>query len=156
MIKRTISTATPRTGEGPGWLRLDDAAEVEISSESETNPIEAALLLDDARGWRADAPGEQTIRLKFLRPHALRRVRVVFEEHERERTQQFALRAAIAPANTWTDIVRQQFNFSPVGATREEEEYRVDLREVTTLELTIKPDLRGGDARASLQELRIS
>jgi hypothetical protein len=48
-----------------------------------------------------------------------------------------------------------QWNFSPSGSTRELEDYRVDLSGVTVLELHIVPDQRGGDARASLAELRL-
>jgi len=36
-----------------GWLDLNKAASVEVSSEDESYPIEAALLADEKRGWRA-------------------------------------------------------------------------------------------------------
>jgi hypothetical protein len=42
------------------------------------------------------------------------------------------------------EIVRQQWNFSPEGATAEREDYRVALTEVTILELSIIPDITGG------------
>ena len=54
------------------------------------------------------------------------------------------------------EIVRQQWNFSPPQSTREIEEYRVDLSNVTVLELIIKPNIGGGVARASLKNLRLS
>ncbi len=54
------------------------------------------------------------------------------------------------------EIVRQQWNFSPPTSTRESEEYRVELSEVTVLELTIVPDISGGAARASLKTLHLS
>jgi hypothetical protein len=53
------------------------------------------------------------------------------------------------------EIVRQQWTFSPGGSTHETEDYRVDLW-VTVLELTISPHISGGEARASLAELRIA
>ena len=49
--------------------------------------------------------------------------------------------------------MRQQYNFSPLAATREMEDYRVDLDGVTVLELRILPDIRGGSACGSLAEL---
>ncbi|PYS76638.1 MAG: carbohydrate-binding protein, partial [Acidobacteria bacterium] len=53
-------------------------------------------------------------------------------------------------------VVRQQWNFSPHGSTREAEDYRVELNGVTQLELKIVPDRSGGDARASLAQLRLA
>jgi hypothetical protein len=52
--------------------------------------------------------------------------------------------------------VRQQYNFSPPGTVSEAEEYCVDLDGVRALELRIIPDVSGGDARASLKQLRLA
>jgi hypothetical protein len=51
--------------------------------------------------------------------------------------------------------VRQQYNFAPPAVTDEFEDYAVDLVGVTVLELTIVPDISGGDARASMRQARI-
>ncbi len=48
------------------------------------------------------------------------------------------------------ELVRQQYTFSPGGATSELEDYRVDLSGVTALELTIIPDQGRDEACASL------
>jgi len=40
--------------------------------------------------------------------------------------------------------------------TREFEDYAVDLAGVRALELRIVPDISGGDARASLAQLRLA
>ena len=45
---------------------------------------------------------------------------------------------------------------APPDATRETEDYRVELSEVTVLELVIVPDKSRGAARASLKSLRVS
>jgi hypothetical protein len=156
MKKRTIRTDRRNDGSDVNWLPLADLVDVEISSESTTHPIEGALGSPSESGWRADGPGEQTIRLNFEQPRAIRQVRVVVEEPERTRTQQFTLRVAIAPEGPWREVARQQFNFSPSGATREQEDYRIDLPAVAALELRIVPDISGGDARASLRELRVA
>jgi hypothetical protein len=67
------------------------------------------------------------------------------------RTQEFVLRVA-KPWPVLQEIVRQQYNFSPLAATREVEDYGVDLDEVTALELRILPDVSGGSACGSLAE----
>jgi hypothetical protein len=155
MIKRTINTASSLARVDPDWLRLDEVAEVEISSENPAHPIEAALTGGDERGWRADNAGSQTIRLIFQPPREVRQIRIVVEEKDRDRTQQFTLRAATGADGSWRELARQQFNFNP-AATREQEDYRVNLPMVTTLELTLVPDISGGDARASLREFRVA
>jgi hypothetical protein len=59
--------------------------------------------------------------------------------------------------HSFREIVRQQWNFSPPGTTREIEDYQVELSEVTVLELVIVPDkTRGAAARASLKSLRFA
>jgi hypothetical protein len=80
----------------------------------------------------------------------------VFEENETARTQEFVLRWSPDGGSSDKEIVRQQWTFSPPGSIREVEEYQVQLSAVTVLELTINPNISGGGARASLQNLRLS
>src|SRR6266566_3829594 len=63
-----------------GWLDLDGAAVVEVTSEEKDYPVESALVSGEMRGWRAASPGTQTIRLLFDQPQRLRRISLVFEE----------------------------------------------------------------------------
>jgi len=157
MRKRLITPAAERLGtRGQGWLDLELAAVVELTSEDEHFPIESAFRSGDARGWRAAAPGPQTIRLIFDHPQRLQCVSLVFEDHELGRTQEFVLRWSSDGGGTLKEIVRQQWNFSPPESIREVEQYHVDLHNVNVLELVIKPDIAGGDARASLKNLRLS
>ena len=86
----------------------------------------------------------------------LRLIRVVFMEANLPRTQEFTLLWSSHRGETHRQIVRQQFNFSPSGATKEVEEYEVELYDVTWLELRIVPDIQSGKALASLAELRIA
>jgi hypothetical protein len=44
----------------------------------------------------------------------------------------------------------------PPNTIREVEEYRVEISDVTVLELVIVPDINRGSARASLKSLRVS
>jgi hypothetical protein len=98
----------------------------------------------------------QTIRLIFDEPQSLRRIALVFEETEIERTQDFVLRWSGDCGGSFQEIVRQQWNFSPPNSMREVQEYQVDLSGVNVLELVIVPDIRGGLARAPLKSLRAS
>jgi hypothetical protein len=157
MRKRLITPAPiiiPPPEEG--WLDLDPAASVEVTSEEKDYGIESALVLRETRGWRAATPGTQTVRLMFDQPQNLRRISLVFEENERKRTQEFVLRWSPDGGRSFREIVRQQWNFSPPETTREGEEYQVELSDVTVLELIIVPEISGGAARASLKSLRVS
>jgi hypothetical protein len=138
------------------WLDLERVAVVEVTSEEKDYPVESALILKEARGWRAADPGAQTIRLIFDQPQRLKRIDLVFEETEAERTQEFVLRWSPDGGRSFREVVRQQWNFSPPNATREVEKYQVELSDVTAAELIIVPDISGGAARASLRSLRLS
>jgi len=136
------------------WLDLQHLAQVEITSEEDSHPIEAALL-PGGSGWRAAHAGEQTIRVLFDTPQKVRRIQLLINEEHQTRTQEFALRWSADGGQSYREIVRQQYNFNP-GMTRELEDYTVELAGVTTLELVIKPEIGGGDARASVAQLRIA
>jgi len=154
-MRKRLITPTPeriRTRE-EGWLDVERAAVVEVTSEDNDFPIESAFVSGEARGWRAAAPGTQTIRLIFDRPQRLRRISFIFEEREAVRTQEFVLRWSSESEGSFNEIVRQQWNFSPPESIREVEEYQVELYNVAVLELVIKPDIGGGVARASLKNL---
>ena len=138
------------------WLDVERAALVEVTSEDNDHPVESAFVSGDALGWRAAVPGTQTIRLIFDQPQKLRAILLVFEENDIPRTQEFVLRWSPDGGSSFREIVRQQWNFSPGVATREVEEYQLDLSGVTVLELVINPNIGGGLARASLKNLRLS
>src|SRR5207244_12248715 len=125
------------------WLDLEALARVEGTSEAAAHPFESALLTVGAMGWRAESPGEQTVRLLFDAPQRLRRIRLLFREGKEARTQEFVLRWSPTTESSWRDVVRQQYHFSPLGATEEIEEYQVALEEVAALLRTIIPSLRG-------------
>ncbi len=138
------------------WLNMEGLAEVEVTSEDAAHQIESALLPGRASGWRAAGPGKQTIRLLFAPPQRLRRIWLNFEETRTERTQQYVLRWSPDGGQSYREIVRQQWNFSPQGTTCETEDHHVDLPAVTVLELSIIPDISGGNALASLAQLRLA
>jgi hypothetical protein len=138
------------------WLNVEELAEVEITSEDAAHPIESALLPGGTSGWRAAGPGKQTIRLLFSHPQQLRRIWLSFEETRVERTQEYVLRWSADGGQSFGEIVRQQWNFSPQGATSQTQDHHVELPAVTVLELSIIPDISRGTALASLAQLRLA
>jgi len=157
MRKRLISPIPPdRLPFDGGGLDVANLGMVEITSEDEAYPIECALQLGERRGWRAAESGPQIIRFLFDQPQKLKRIWLVFEESKIQRTQEFVLRWSPDHGRSFREIVRQQWNFSPPGTVRENEDYTVDLSDVTVVELWILPDQSGGEARASLASLRLA
>jgi hypothetical protein len=157
MLKRIIGQETQNVAPSdPQWFNVDALAQVEVSSEEAAHPIESGLLPGADSGWRAAQPGPQTVRLVFDQPQRIKRLHLEFHEDGLQRTQQFVLRWSSNGGQSYREIVRQQYNFSPPATTSEREDYPVDLDGVTTLELTIVPDISGGPARASLAQLRLA
>ena len=157
-MRKRLITPTPESfrAYGEDWLDVERAAVVEVTSEDKDFPVESAFDSGDARGWRAAAPGSQTIRLVFDQPQRLKCISLVFEENETARTQEFVLRWS-TDGGTWgKGILRQQWNFSSPEAIREVEEYHVELSSVGVLELVINPHISDGAVRASLKNLRLS
>ena len=153
-ISSPLPAVIPRAGQETS-IDLERLAQVELTSEDAVYPIESALIPGAGPGWRAAQPGQQAIRILFDEPQRLRRILLVFEERERARTQEFVLRWSADGGRTYREIVRQQYSFSPPGTTREVENYVAELEGVNVLELTLIPDVGGGDSRASLTMMRL-
>jgi hypothetical protein len=156
MQKRLVEVPAQGQAEEEAWLELKDVAQVELTSEDPSHPVEDALISRSSTGWQAADPGVQSIRLLFHQPQRLRRIRLRFDEPQAGRTQEFALRWSPDGGRSFRDLVRQQYTFSPEGSTTEVEDLNVDLASVTALELTIIPDQGRGEARASLAEWRVA
>jgi hypothetical protein len=157
MRKRLVTPITrDHVPSDEGALDLANLGMVEITSEDESHPIEYALQRGERRGWRAAGPGAQTIRFLFDKPQDLKRIWLVFDENEIQRTQEFTLRWSPDHGRSFQEVVRQQWNFSPPVTVREAEDYTVELSKVTILELKILPDQSGGKAYASLTSLRLA
>src|ERR1017187_8992418 len=149
MRKRLI---TPIPEDAPhldeGWLDLDRAAVVEVTSEDKEYPVESALVSGETRGWRAADSGTQTVRLIFDKPQRLTRIALVFEESETERTQEFVLRCLRMADARFKKLCASSRISVPHKTIREIEEYQVALSGVTVLELVVVPDISRGAARA--------
>jgi len=148
--------AKPAPFSDQEWLNLEKIAGVGITSEDADYPIESALLTGKESGWQAAGPGKQVIRLIFPEPQQLQRIWLNFEETNTERTQEYTLRWSADEGQTFQEIVRQQWNFSPTGSSSETEDHHVKLSAVTILELSIIPDINGGNVCATLDKLRLA
>jgi hypothetical protein len=155
MRKRSLTPTIEANRSNAEGLDIERTAIVEVSSEEETFPVESALGLDETLGWRAAHPGTQVIRLVFDHPQMLKQIRLIFEETQATRTQEFALRWSSDGGRKFQEIVRQQWTFSPPTTVRETEVYQAELLDVNVLELVIIPDISGGSARATLKSLRL-
>ena len=157
MHKRIVGPYPTRSGgeSDQDWLDLEQIATVEVTSEDSSFPIEYAFGSNDGPGWRASQSGEQQIRIIFDKPVSVHRIELRFHEADCERTQEFILRWSSESGGSATEIVRQQWNFSPTGSTTEIEHYVVDLDAISVLELAIRPDLRRPEAVASLASWRL-
>jgi hypothetical protein len=157
MKKRVIpKNASDKAGLNSNWLDLESLSEVEITSEDNGFPIEGALLPNSSLGWKAGKPGTQTLRLLFNPPQDIRQLQLCFVETEVNRTQEYVLRWSKDHGQTFEEIIRQQWNFSPDGSTVELEAHSIALTAVTVLELIIKPDISGQNVIATLNKLRIA
>ena len=157
MRKRIITpeAVNPQPKAQEEWQDLEKSASVEVTSEDPNFPIENALAGRQSPGWRAAERGKQVIRLILDKPRPLRRIRLEFSETENSRTQEFTLQWSRA-GGPMTEIVRQQWTFSPQGSTSEIENYQVSLDDVSIVELALKPDLTPAAAFATLASWRIA
>jgi hypothetical protein len=138
------------------WLELTDLAEVWVSSEADGYPVESVFNFGAGPAWRAASPGKQRIRLVFDQPHSIRRMFLQFNEVKVARTQEFTVGWSERPDEPLTEIVRQQWNFDPSGSTTELEDYAIDLKRASIVELTIDPDRGAGKALAELTDWRLA
>ena|SRR5204862_5010752 len=77
MRKHIISHSTKQIeASDQPWMDVEHLARVEITSEDQAYPIEAALLSGKGSGWRAAEAGQQMLQLLFDQPQQVRRVRL--------------------------------------------------------------------------------
>jgi hypothetical protein len=140
----------------PGEIDIAAVATVLVTSEDLDHPVDHAF--DQQRGpggsrWVAGEPGEQTLILAFDAPQVIRRVLVEVEEPEVARTQDLQLAVSSDGGQTYRELVRQEYNFSPPGTTFEREDWAATAEGVTHLRLVIRPDKGGKPCRATLTSL---
>jgi hypothetical protein len=131
-------------------------ATVWVTSEAVDAPIDQAF--DQSRGpggsrWVAAGPGEQRLILAFDTPQTIRTISLEVEELEVSRTQVLHVSVSCDGGQTYQELRRQEYTFSPPGTTFEREEWAVTGEGVTHLQLVITPDKGGQPCRATLTSL---
>ena len=140
----------------PGEIDIAATAAVQVTSEDPAYPIDH--VFDQRRGpggsrWVAEEPGEQTLWLVFDTPQTIQQIILEVEELEISRTQELWLSVSHDGGQTYRELRRQEYRFSPPGTTFEREDWAVLLEGVTHLQLWMKPDKGGMPCRATLTAL---
>src|SRR6516165_7205527 len=141
-----------------GELDIASCATIAFTSEDPAHPVEH--LLDGSSGpgaarWSsARADMIEQILVEFDQPQILSRLVYEVEETGRQRTQEVRVEVSEDGGRTYRQILVQEYNFSPAGATYQHEEQRLNLRHVSHLRLTIVPN-KNGSGRATLTALRL-
>jgi len=129
-----------------------------VSSETAEHPIDH--VFDPQRGpggsrWVAAEPGEQVLILAFDIAQTIHRIGLEVEEREVSRTQELVLSVSSDSGQTYRELRRQEYTFSPPGTTFEREERGVTAEGITHLQLRITPDKGSKPCRATLTSLGI-
>jgi len=154
--KQTIKPPPETSAPLPGEIDIAARATVQVTSESTEHPVDHAF--DTRRGpggtrWVAAAPGEQAVILAFDAPQTVRQVTLEVEETEVARTQELQLAVSHDGAQTYRELLRQEYNFNPPDTTFEREDWAVTAEGVTHLRLVIRPDKGGKPCRATITSL---
>ena len=154
ILKEHPIPPTPR----PGEKDMVAVATVLVTSEDPNHPIDN--IFDDHRGaggsrWVAAEPGEQKVILAFDAPQDIHKVSLEVEEKEVQRTQELTLSISGDGGQTYRELLRQEYNFSPPATTFELEEWSTHSEGVTHLQLFVKPDKGGKACRATITSLAL-
>jgi hypothetical protein len=152
LLTERPATPNPRSGE----LDIAALATVFVTSEAADHPID--YVFDAQRGpggsrWIAAAPGEQVILLAFDTAQTLHRVTLEIEERDVSRTQELALSVSCDGGQTYRELRRQEYTFSPPGTTFEREDWAITAERITHLQVRIKPDKGDKPCQATLTSL---
>lgn len=154
--KKIVSPAIVDAVTAVNVIDIIQNAEVIATSESENFPLDN--IVDGSTGpgssqWVAAKSGTQTLIFKFDMPRHLRAIVYEIEEKDVARTQEVCFEVSSDSGASFSEILRQEYNFSPGGSTFQKEQLTVDLPGITAVKMTIKPDKGGGNALAKLNHL---
>jgi hypothetical protein len=156
--KRRLAADGAASASAEGELDIASCATIAFTSEDPLHPVEHMLdgsLGPGATRWtgaRADAI--EQILMEFDKPQILSQLVYEVEEATRERTQEVRVEVSEDGGRTYRQIIVQEYNFSPAGATFQRELQRLNLRQVSHLRLTIVPN-KSGSGIATLTALRL-
>ena len=156
--KRPLAADTAAAARAADEIDIAGCATIAYSSEDPAHPVEN--LLDGKSGpggtrWISARPDIiERIVVEFDQPQTISRLDYEVEETIRDRTQEVRVEVSDDGGRVYRQILVQECNFSPHGATFQREEQRVNLHRVTHLRLTIVPN-KNGSGTASLTALRL-
>ena len=159
MLRKEILTTQPITSaQRLPQKDIASIATVLVTSEDPDHPIDH--VFDGQRGlgasrWIAAQPGEQTLILAFDAPQMIRKVLVEIEEPNISRTQEMDVSVSNDGGQTYRELVRQEYTFSPPDTSLEREEWSIAADGVSHLRLRIKPEKGGKACRATLSTLAL-
>ena len=156
--KRPLATDIEAVPRAADEIDIAASATIAYSSEDPTHPVEN--LLDERSGpggtrWTsARLDTIERILIEFDRPQTISRFVYEVEETMRDRTQEVRVEVSDDGGRVYRQILVQEYNFSPRGATFHREEQRFNLHRVTHLRFTIVPN-KSGSGTATLTALRL-
>ena len=151
--KRPLEAEAATSARAAGEIDIAGCATIAYSSEDPAHPVEH--MLDGRSGpgatrWVSARPDTvEHIVVEFDRPQAISRLVYEVEETMRERTQEVRVEVSEDRGQSYRQILVQEYNFSPGGATYQREEQRFNLRQVTHV-----PN-KSGSGTATLTTLRL-
>src|SRR5437879_3138092 len=145
--KRQLTADGAARASAAGELDIASCATIAFTSENPVHPVEH--MLDGSSGpgatrWTS-ARGDtiEQILIEFDKPQILSQLVYEVEEATRERTQEVRVEVSEDGGRAYRQILVQEYNFSPAGATFQREQQRLNLRQVSHLRLTIVPNKSG-------------
>jgi hypothetical protein len=159
MLRKNLLTARPLAGVPESSEKAIAAiATVWVTSEAADAPIDH--VFDQNRGpggsrWVAAEPGEQRLILAFDTPQTLRTICLEVEELEVSRTHVLCVSVSSDGGQTYHELRRQEYTFSPPGTTYEREAWAASVEGATHLQLVITPDKGGIPCQATLTSLAL-
>src|ERR1700726_3663312 len=156
--KRPLEAEAATSARAAGEIDIAGCATIAYSSENPAHSVEH--LLDRRSGpgatrWVSARPDTvEHIVVEFDRPQAISRLVYEVEETMRERAQEVRVEVWEDGGRSYRQILVQEYNFSPGGATYQREEQRFNLRQVSHLRLSIVPN-KNGSGTSTLTALRL-
>ena len=156
--KRLMSDQISLPAASAGEIDIARHAALAYSSEDPNHPLEH--LFDGHFGpgatrWASARPNAtEYIVLEF--DHVQRVSRLLYEVEERleQRTQEVRVQVWTDHDRTYHQVLVQDYNFSPQGATFEHEDVPLDLPAISHMRLIIVPN-KAGSGVATLTSLRL-
>ena len=133
-------------------------ATIAYSSEDPLFPVENIIDTSTGPGspkWCAAAVStNEEIVLEFDQPQSFGRLVFEVEENEYERIQEITIEASYDRGRSFRQLHRQEFSFSPHGATFEREDLNLTVRNISHLRCVFIPN-KQGSGRACLTTLQL-